>query len=515
VKLDWLKIPKYKNLVNFEIHFDETQPTAVLLGKNGTGKSYLFEAIVEIFCDLEQGLSSPFPYEIQFLCRDDKVRVRSQPRPKRTSLTISVNNKDVSAAEFYRRRDNYLPKYVFAYYSGSSSRLERHFDGPTRRYYEAILNSEGKAPPLRRMFFCRRDYSQLVLLAFFLSHNPESDQILREYLKIAEFESVLFVLKKPWWGKNKSQTGRGDPRFWNAYGAFRGFLDVLWTQCLAPIHRHESVERDIRRQQERTERLYVFIKDLKSLKGLVGDGGHAKELFGYLDSIYLCDLIDEVRVNVKHEDGTKISFKQLSEGEQQLLTVLGLLLFTQDDESLYLLDEPDTHLNPVWTYKYLELLEKTISASKGHLLLATHNPLMIGSLHKSRVRVFGAEGGSITATEPEYDPIGVGIEGLLKSELYGLRSSLAQEVLDDIDMQNRLLGLSTRTSKQDKQLQEATNRLNALGVTRSHPNPLFDLFAKAIASQPIFQKPVLSKDEIAAQEVLADKILDGILKDTA
>jgi hypothetical protein len=44
-------------------------------------------------------------------------------------------------------------------------------------------------------------------------------------------------------------------------------------------------------------------------------------------------------------------------GEQQLLTVLGLLLFTRNDESLYLLDEYDTQLNPVWTYDYLRLLQ--------------------------------------------------------------------------------------------------------------------------------------------------------------
>src|SRR5205807_7576798 len=119
---------------------------------------------------------------------------------------------------------------------------------------------------------------------------------------------------------------------------------------------------------------------------LGGPNADSKGLFTFLESLFLCDLVDEVRVTVKRADNHRINFKQLSEGEQQLLTVLALLLFTQDDESLYLLDEPDTHLNPVWTYDYLALLERVIQTSKGHLLIATHNPLMIGSLHKSRVR---------------------------------------------------------------------------------------------------------------------------------
>jgi predicted ATP-binding protein involved in virulence len=238
----------------------------------------------------------------------------------------------------------------------------------------------------------------------------------------------------------------------------------------------------------------------------------AKTFFANLEGLYLCDLVDEVRVVVRKKNGARVRFTQLSEGEQQLLTVLGLLLFTQDDDVLYLLDEPDTHLNPVWTYDYLKLLQENIRADKGQLIIATHNPLMIGSLYKNQVRILTQEDNRIVSSEPEYDPIGVGLEGLLKSELYGLRSTLAPEVLKDIDTQNMLLALPQRSAAREKELREASERLEALGVTRSHPNPLFDLFAKAIAEQPIFQKPVLSKEEIAAQEKLANEILDGILR---
>jgi ABC-type multidrug transport system ATPase subunit len=110
-----------------------------------------------------------------------------------------------------------------------------------------------------------------------------------------------------------------------------------------------------------------------------------------------------VRVTVERTDGTRVKFTQMSEGEQQLMTVLGLLLFTQNDESLYLLDEPDTHLNPVWTYDYLNLLQQNIRAEKGQLIIATHNPLMIGSLHRNQVRILAQEDNRIVSSEPEYD----------------------------------------------------------------------------------------------------------------
>ena len=217
---------------------------------------------------------------------------------------------------------------------------------------------------------------------------------------------------------------------------------------------------------------------------------------------------------MKKRDGVRVRFTQLSEGEQQLLTVLGLLLFTQDDEVLYLLDEPDTHLNPVWTYDFLKLLQDNIRAEKGQLIVATHNPLMIGSLYKNQVRVLAQQDQRMVALEPEYDPIGIGIEGLLKSELYGLRSSLAPEVLADIDTQNKLLGLPNRNAQQEQDLKLATERLEKLGITRHHPNPLFDLFSIAIANEPLFQKPVLSKQDIETQEQLANEILDKVLAES-
>jgi len=80
---------------------------------------------------------------------------------------------------------------------------------------------------------------------------------------------------------------------------------------------------------------------------------------------------------MKNADGI-LTFKELSEGEQQLLTVLGLLKFTQDEESLFLLDEPDTHLNPAWKLKYLNLIEQVVGKPKAsHLIISTHDPLVM------------------------------------------------------------------------------------------------------------------------------------------
>lgn len=518
MRLDRLSIPNYRNLRSFTIDFDESQPTTVLLGRNGTGKSNLIEVIVEIFRELELAEIPSFAYTMDYVCREHAIHIDADPARPSKRLEITVDGRAISQKSFQQGLDSYLPNYVFAYYSGWSSRLERHFDRPTRRHYDRILKNQDGELPLRRLFFCRKEYSQLVLLAFFLTQSNTARDLLKKYLGIARFESALFVLKTPWWrgsgAPTRIQQAEGDPRFWYARGAFKGFLGRLWHRALAPIRNQETIERDVRRQGESTERLYLFIKNESELLALKEGAEDPKTLFGYLESLFLCDLIDEVRVTVERTDGTTVKFVQMSEGEQQLLTVLGLLLFTQNDESLYLLDEPDTHLNPIWTYDFLRLLQDNIRAEKGQLIVATHNPLMIGSLRKNQVRILSRNDKGVAAAEPEYDPIGVGVEGLLKSELYGLRSTLAPEVLDKLDRHYVLLGKSDKSAVEQTELMRLANDLNDLGVSRTHPNPYFESFANALARRtPSTPVTEFSKEEIDGQADLADELLAEIVKE--
>jgi predicted ATPase len=521
MRLDRLRIPNYRNLRSFEIDFDESQPTTVLLGRNGCGKSNLIEAIVEIFRDLENGEAPPFAYTIDYVCRERAIHIDADPSRKGKRLDITIDDNKVSQTAFQQDIDSYLPNYVFAYYSGWSSRLERHFDQPTRSHYSRVLKAADGEFPLRRLFFCRKEYSQLVLLAFFLTKVPAAREVLTRYLGIQSFDSALFVMKTPWWGSTGGNLKRreldGDARFWHAGGAFRGFLDRLWRRALAPIRNTESVDRDVRRKPESTERLYLFIKNTEELARLREGNEAAKDVFSNLESLFLCDLIDEVRVTVVRTDGTRVKFTQLSEGEQQLLTVLGLLLFTQHDESLYLLDEPDTHLNPFWTYEFLKLLEENMRPEKGQLVVATHNPLMIGSLRKEQVRILAARGNRAIAEPPDYDPAGIGVEGLLKSEIYGLRSTLAPDILQKLDRHYKLLGTEPRSAAEQSELMRLAREINDMGVSRTHPNPYFEAFACAMArsrdggGDPASHPPGLSKQTIAEQAALADKVLREVL----
>lgn len=188
-----------------------------------------------------------------------------------------------------------------------------------------------------------------------------------------------------------SSAKEGDPRFWNAKGVVADFLGRLQDIALAPIETSRRVDVSLW-SKETLQFKYLYIKDIASLRVLVGAQRPA-EFFRDMESTHVSQLIEEVRIRVrlKKNDGT-VTFRELSEGEQQLMTVLGLLRFTAESESLFLLDEPDTHLNPRWAVDYLSYLRKFAGQNDGdrensHILITTHNPLAIAELVKEQVQI--------------------------------------------------------------------------------------------------------------------------------
>lgn len=520
MRIERLYIKNYGNLHEVVFAPDLTHQTSVILGRNGAGKSNLIEALVEIFRDLEAGDASAFHYELDYRIRGHVVQLTNDPegRPKQQAI---VDGGNIPLTAFKKKAGEFLPKYVFAYYSGWNRRLESLFDKPTNALYKRWKGGRTSDNiPLRRLFYCRKDYSQLVLLAFFLmDDNPAIKGFLLEYLKIKEFESALFVMHRPFWrGTGKPTTKdleEGDPLFWYAKGAFQTFTDRLWRHAIAPIRNEETVTKDFRERTEDQERLYLYIQDKPTLKELMCPGEDETHFFAHLEGLYLCDLLDQVRVTVEHSQAGLIRFDQLSEGEQQLLTVLGLLHFTKGEESLFLLDEPDTHLNPAWTYEYLNLLQSQVVDQSSQLLIATHNPLMIGGLKREQVRLLNRrdknDKHTVTADMPDEDPIGMGVDGLLQSDIFGLISVLPPSVVDRLNQRYRLLGIRNKTAEMAAELEKLTQELDHLGIAHSFPHPYFNQFSQALARNSIMNKRDFTADDMAELETLTDELLQEII----
>lgn len=512
MRLDRLYIEDFKNLKQFHIDFDETEMTTVLIGRNGTGKSNLIEAIVTIFRDLDLSRAPSFSYNLTYICQNHNVNIQADCHKKQHTV-ITIDGEKISFTEFTQRSARaYLPKYVFSYYSGPSNRLESLFDIHQKRFYDDLLH--GKEKPLRPLFYARPIHSQFVLLSFFLYADDVSKQFLDDFIGISGIESVTFNFKEPRW-----KSSYGDERFWNARGVVANFLSELYKHSSSPVRTKETAKIGFRRTRKE-EHLYLRIDGESKLKRLTEICSSNTEFFKMLESTYISEILQgvEIKVRLKGNENT-LTFWELSEGEQQLINVFGLLRFTKDEESLFLLDEPDTHLNPAWKQVYLDLLERIFGKhDTTHIIVCTHDPLVISGLTRSQVQIFEreAETGKIHTRIPEKDPKGMGVAGLLTSELFGLRTTLDTRTESKLDRKRELLVKSHETkltAEEEEEMEQLSNELENLGFTRTIRDPLYEKFVIATMAVDEFKKPVLTPADKKRQDEIAKQIIEQILEE--
>lgn len=517
MKLKELTLPNHKGFINFSTTFDEESPITTIIGQNGVGKSNLIETIISIFKAIDLGESADFSYTLIYECHGHDIQVRFDIHNKSNNLVI-IDGDRKSFAFLKSNAKKYLPQNIFTYYSGTNERVEQLFVKHQTRFYDALTKGDDQL--IRRFFYCRDVHSFFVLLAFLVDNDPACKELLGQ-LHIASLDSVLFCLKKPYWYKGKPSDvmlEEGDPRFWYSRGIVRDFLDNLWRYAIAPIDNTERKIVDFRGRSESQDRLYLFLPDDSALKGLASEYPDTTSLFKNIESTYIADLLEDVQVTVTLTDGKKLTFSALSEGERQLLTVLGLMKFTRNDESLFLLDEPDTHLNPRWKLGYFDQIEKILdhkiegsdlsALHTSQVILTTHDPLMLTSLRATQIRVltesqeFGKQ-----SVIPEEDPINMGVEAIIQSGLYGIRTSLDKDIQEKIDLRNELLSKQPEGAAPSVELTNLNIELDNLGLSQAHPNPYFSNFAKAMSRNPKFRRLEFSSDEYNEIQVLSDDIL--------
>lgn len=132
--------------------------------------------------------------------------------------------------------------------------------------------------------------------------------------------------------------------------------------------------------------------------------------------------------------------KDLSDGEHQLLHSVGLCLLFRNTNSLFLLDEPETHFNPDWRANFISRLRQCLP-DKGEfsqeMLITTHTPFLISDSKADKVLVFKKEksSGTVSIRHPNFNTLGASINKITMSEVFNKRETIgghAQALLDDL-----------------------------------------------------------------------------------
>lgn len=145
------------------------------------------------------------------------------------------------------------------------------------------------------------------------------------------------------------------------------------------------------------------------------------------DSLYVSETVptlasDERIMRFKHyrfnKAGIKkpVLLKSLSDGEHQLIHSLGLCLLFKDTNSLFLLDEPETHFNPSWRSNFISRLRECLPSSESiypshEMLITTHTPFLISDSERHKVLIFkkDPDTNKISISHPNYNSLGASI----------------------------------------------------------------------------------------------------------
>jgi hypothetical protein len=181
-------------------------------------------------------------------------------------------------------------------------------------------------------------------------------------------------------------------------------------------------------------------------------------------------------------DGQEFSFKDSSSGQSHILTSMLSLASVIEENSLILIDEPETSLHPNWQMSYFDLINKVFKKFKGsHFIVASHSHFLGSDLRPKSSSL-------ISLSQDD----NLGIEcNLVPHSTFGWS---AEQILLDIfktpttrnfyvaERVGEILDLISKSNRNEPKIKEKVEKMIEQNLlTLSNEDPLKDVISKLIA----------------------------------
>ncbi len=480
-----------------------------LIGPNGAGKSQFLQILTEIFqaayheCipDEERIDGNPdLQFEIEYLiCPDGQkepvhVRISRQSQDRRRPKLIIERKDDDDWKECElnsKGTHKLLPYKVIGYTSGENETLSLPFLISRSGYAEVVgrtalsQNKQTSIPDTRLMLI---DYGTNleVVVSNLLSNDGKQLKALLDDAKLKDIHSFRCVIqlahsavpKLP--GIRKTKSSRKGIQL---TPELEGYLEKL-KNCSTCYTYDEKDERYIfdywvndqtksafHNFWENTLELYTSLHKLSMLNDLAIQKSTRERFRRDTKSRRFASRLpepqDEEKVfrfeQVRFTSQAKnkvVDYVSLSDGEHQLVQILGIFSMLAFPNVLFLLDEPESHLNPQWRVKFVSRLldlptkggvRREISkVSEQECLLTTHAPFVPSDMSRNKVFIFEKEKSSVEVRHPNIETYGTTFDTILE-ECFGVRPPISQVSLDEI--------ASLMKSESAEEIKEGMNRL--------------------------------------------------------
>jgi len=421
MKLISLHIDNYKLFKDFKIDFPNNESVVAFIGKNGAGKTTLIESLVLIFSRILSckslndiyKLKFPFNFKIQYLLRTESITetsVWSNSFVNYYALEIEYNEKTIitlfesenkhdnkSKIEKYLKLNGYsvqflMPSNLSVYYSGISNIILKEFNTYQKNNILGSLDGDIK---IDQPFYYFKSSNFPIILTTLLSYQyGDIPEKLKDKFSIEGFEKIEIKIKKPKWAKSKANS----IEFWGAKGDLKQFLTLLKSNS--------------NKVKESNTGITFEITNINSLFEIWSFYGTEKRLFDYLVALEANDLLSALDIYLI-KNGISVSNQRLSEGEKQRLIIYGLSEFSASDNSIMLLDEPDTYLHPEWKQDFIYDLNKSSDLYKNYTIITSHSPDIVSAMKKEQLFILRNVNNKSELKTFSYNPFGKEVDNLL------------------------------------------------------------------------------------------------------
>jgi restriction system-associated AAA family ATPase len=455
-----------------------------LIGPNGAGKSQFLQALAEIFqaayhacvpLEEQQDGNPNLLFEIEYLIHPEgekkpvHVRIARQSKNNRRPLLTITRNQDDKWMDCKLddpKTRKLLPQKVVGYTSGENETLSLPFLISRSGYATKVANIalrrslETSVPDTRLLFIDYGTNLEVVVSNLLTNDGKQLKELLNDAkLKdIRSFRCIIqlahsAVTKLP--GRNQANSKRKGVQLTDELEQYIENLQRCAT-CYSYDEKEERYTFDFWVDGETKKALQFFWKSTLDLYtslhklSMLNDLAiprytrqrFSKETENRKFPSRLPEPQDEdkvfrfAQVQFLSQANTVVDYVSLSDGEHQLVQLLGIFSMLSFSNVLFLLDEPESHLNPQWRVKFISrLLDLPTKggvrgrAGKSQVaeqdcLLTTHAPFVPSDMAREKVFIFKKEKTGVEIKRPEIETYGTTFDTILE-ECFGVRPPIS------------------------------------------------------------------------------------------
>lgn len=503
--------------------------TKCFTGLNGSGKSNMLELISEIFFfldyynlsekkSIQKGLSE-FGFEIEYLLPmiecDREMLYGELVKEKWMHIKIKKPLDSPEYLEFSLKPYSYevnrfkvvkngihllLPKNIIAYTSGQNELLSNPFYKMKFHYFQNVLKKKEHNEIIDRMLLVDDVNYFNIFISNLLLGEKKKLEIISKASKIKKLKSFRMTI-------NLQDRSNKDIIFtdeikliieklkrcstcWDIQSVYQSkkkkqcILDFLVdSNTKKAFEFHFKTAFELFKTLYKLEMLNLHLYPQKII-GLVLEGPKWLNISDEIPKINPDDKIfriEKVMIEKYEEDNTKIiNYKSLSDGEHQFNEVIGTLMLLDNQGSLILMDEPDTHLNPKWRAKLIQLFND-MSATKykynkitevlnAEVIITTHSPFAISDSYTEDVYIFEKDNEKTYFKNPNIKTYGASV-GVILENIFGRDKTIS-------DLSNSEMDIIKNKTKNLDEIYKGKEDLNKFGESIEKFDAISYLFTK-------------------------------------